>query len=188
MKLSTLLRRPSFAIALAILVIVAAVWTVTAIRAAQPESLDQRTYNVASQLQCPVCNGESVADASTQVAAEMRDVIRHKLSQGESEQQVLQYFHDNYGDTILENPPKQGFTMIIWAGPVVGLLVGLFLLRSVALHWRALAPGAPGGMALALQGGEATLSDDDLRRYRARLRRELAAEDGDTAFDGEEDD
>lgn len=175
MKLATLLRRPSFAIALIILALVVGLWTVTAIRAAQPQSLDQRTYEVASQLQCPVCNGESVADASTQVAAEMRDVIRHKLSQGESEQQVLQYFHDNYGDTILENPPKQGFTMIIWAGPVVGLLLGLFLLRSAATHWRAMAPAR---VALAGDAGDAALTDDDLHRYRSLLRRELAAEDG----------
>lgn len=179
MKLSALLRRPSFVIALVVFLLVAGVWSVTAVRAAQPQSLDQRTHDVASQLQCPVCNGESVADASTQVAAEMRDVIRHKLAQGESEQQVLQYFHDNYGDTILENPPKQGFTMIIWIGPFVGLLLGLFLLRSVALHWRAVAAGRQ-------QSGEdaedAALSDDDLRRYRTLLLRELASEDGDLGF------
>lgn len=185
MRLRTLLRRPSFALALGILVIVAAVWTVTAVHAAQPESLDQRTYDVGSQLQCPVCNGESVADASTQVAAEMRDVIRHKLAQGESEQQVLQYFHDSYGDTILENPPKQGFTMIIWAGPVVALLLGLFLLRSVALHWQALAPaGVPAGVGL--DPDEAVLSDDELRLFRSRLRRELELDD-DTLLSDEED-
>lgn len=182
MKLAALLRRPSFAVALVMLVLVAAVWTGTAVRASQPQSLDQRTYDVASQLQCPVCNGESVADASTQVAAEMRTVIRHKLSQGESEQQVLQYFHDNYGDTILENPPKQGFTTIIWVGPVVGLLLGLFLLRSVALHWRTLAPASA---AVAVDGAEAALNDDDLHRYRLLLRRELAAEEGDTSLFGE---
>lgn len=179
MKLSTLLRRPSFVIALVVLLLIAGIWSVTAVRAAQPQSLDQRTHDVASQLQCPVCNGESVADASTQVAAEMRDVIRHKLAQGESEQQVLQYFHDNYGDTILENPPKQGFTMIIWIGPVIGLLLGLFLLRSVALHWRAVAAG---GQQSGEDAENVALSDDDFRRYRALLRRELASEDGDLGF------
>lgn len=186
MKLSTLFRRPSYAIALVVLLLLASVWTVTAVRAAQPQTLDERTHDVASQLQCPVCNGESVADASTEVAAEMRDVIRHKLAQGESEQQVLQYFHDNYGDTILENPPKQGFTLIIWIGPVVGLLLGLFLLRGVALHWRA--ASASGLLSSPENAYDTALSDEDVLRYRELLRRELAAEDGEIAVPAKEGD
>lgn len=172
-------RQPSVLISLLVILAVAAVWCVTTIRAAQPQSLDQRAYDVGSQLLCPACNGESVADSSSQVAANMRAVIRQKLAAGQSEQQVLQYFHDRYGDTILERPPTQGFTLLIWIGPVIVLLAGLVVLRAVALRWRALKPALAG----TTNTSEDTHTMDELtegerNRYRALLQRELDAEEG----------
>ena len=184
MKPQTLLRRPSFLAAALILVAIAVVWGVTVVRAAQPKSLDQRTYEVASQLQCPVCNGESVADSSSPIAQTMRDLIRQKLNAGESEQQIIQEFHQRYGDTILESPPMQGFTLLIWLGPIVMLVAGLALLRSVARAWRApqTAAAAAGSGGGRLDGGGAGEGDDlseaDRERYLALLRREIEAEEG----------
>lgn len=180
MKLQTLLRRPSVLAAALILVAVAVVWSVTVARAAQPKSLDERTYEVARQLQCPVCNGESVADSSSPIAQTMRDLIHQKLAAGESEQQIIQEFHQRYGDTILETPPMQGFTLLIWLGPVVMLLAGLALLRSVARAWR-----APQLAGMAAQGSKSEdaaeddgLSDVERERYLALLRREIEIEEG----------
>ncbi len=173
-----LLCRPSSIAAALILLVVAVVWGVTIVRAAQPKSIDQRTYEVASQLQCPVCNGESVADSSSPIAQTMRDLIHQKLAAGESEQQVVQEFHLRYGDTILESPPMQGFTLLIWLGPVVMLLAGVVLLRAVAREWRA-ASMAGGGVA---DGGadeeDADLSDAERARYLAVLRHEIEVEEG----------
>ena len=181
----TLLRRPSIIAAALILLAVAAVWGVTVAHAAQPKTLDQRTYEVARQLQCPVCNGESVADSSSPIAQTMRDLIRLKLANGESEQQVIQEFHQRYGDTILETPPLQGFTLLIWLGPIVMLLAGLALLRAVAREWRirqrlaAVATAGDGGMGA--NGGDAgegyDLTEEERERYLALLRREIEAEE-----------
>lgn len=182
MKLQTLLRRPSVLAAALILVAVAAVWSVTVVRAVQPKTLDQRTYEVASQLQCPVCNGESVADSSSPIAQTMRDLIHQKLAAGESEQQVIQEFQQRYGDTILEKPPMQGFTLLIWLGPVVMLLAGLALLRSVARAWSASqvagAASEHGGSVGADVGEDDGLSDAERERYLAVLRREIEIEEG----------
>jgi cytochrome c-type biogenesis protein CcmH len=182
--LASLLRRPSSIAAALILLVVAAVWGVTVVRAAQPKSLDQRTYEVASQLQCPVCHGESVADSSSPIAQTMRDLISQKLAAGESEQQVVQEFHLRYGDTILESPPMQGFTLLIWLGPIVMLLAGLVLLRAVAREWHAPQPagmaggGGGGGVADGDAGEDAELSDAERTRYLALLRQEIEVEEG----------
>ncbi len=169
------LRRPATLVALAVFVALAAVWITTFVIAAQPQSLDQRVHDVASQLRCPSCNGESVADASTPVANQMRTVIREKLAAGESEQQVLADFRASYGDSILASPPPSGFTLVIWIGPALMLLAGIVVVVSAGREWRS-AP-AP---ALATEGaGEAVPVDGATReRLRAILLRELAAEEG----------
>jgi cytochrome c-type biogenesis protein CcmH len=176
--LSTL-RRPANLVALVILVAVGIVWAVTAIQAAHGQTLDQRTHDVAVQLQCPVCNGESVADAPSPVALEMRAVIRQKLAAGASEQEVLDYFEAKYGPAILESPPKQGFTWLIWLAPVIMFLAGIVLVVSVGREWRAAVAAqglAPGEDADTMD--TSAMTDDDRERYRRLLQRELDADEG----------
>lgn len=188
-KWLSLLRRPSMAVALLIFVAVGVVWGVTAAHASAPPTTDERVYTIGSQLQCPVCNGESVADAPSAVAQEMRSVIREKIAEGWTDQQILDYFHQRYGDTILETPPAQGFTAFIWLGPLLMLLAGAFIVWGAAREWsrRAIAAeAAPARAARATGNGharaaKAALSDDERRRYLAELRRELDLDEPATA-------
>jgi cytochrome c-type biogenesis protein CcmH len=186
-----LLRKPSIWVALGLILLVAIVWTVGAVRSSQPETLDQRTLDVARQLQCPVCHGESVADAPSPLAQEMRSLIREELSQGMSEQQVIAYFHARYGDQILEAPPVTGFTSLIWLGPLLILLLGAFMLLSLVREWRGQRAAGPAAMAAGPDpdhgevepdqdgaGSTSELSPEDRQHYLALLRRELAAEEG----------
>jgi cytochrome c-type biogenesis protein CcmH len=174
-RLSAAMHRPSILVATVILLAVVVVWGVTAIRAAQPQTLDQHVNAIASQLQCPACNGESVADSSAVVAQEMRAVIRGKVLAGASDQQILAYFQQRYGDTILESPPAQGFTALIWLGPPIALLAGLFIVFSVARSWRAAPAGGASDGADAME----VLGADERARYAALLRRELELDGAD---------
>jgi cytochrome c-type biogenesis protein CcmH len=179
-----LLRRPATLAALAVLVALAAVWTATFVIAAQPRSLDERMHDVASQLRCPTCNGETAADASTPVAAQMRAVIRQKLAAGESEQQVLADFRASYGDDILASPPPSGFTLFIWLGPALMLLAAGVVVVLAGREWRAMAssPVARGGHVDTdeVAGVNSADSADPAERERLRLllRRELAEDEG----------
>jgi cytochrome c-type biogenesis protein CcmH len=171
------LRRPTTLAALAVLLALAAVWVTTFVIAAHPQSLDQRTHEVASQLRCPTCNGETVADASTPVANQMRTVIRAKLAAGESEQQVLADFRASYGDSILASPPPSGFTIFIWVGPWLMLLAGIAVVTLAGRDWRA--AGAAARSVVADELGAANGEDlAERERLRTLLRRELAAEEG----------
>lgn len=173
------LRKPTVKVGLVALLALGVVWGVLLFRAAQPQTLDQRTRDVASQIQCPVCNGESVEDSPSGLAAEMRALIRQKLSEGESEQQVIQYFEARYGDSILEQPPLLGFTTLIWAPPVLMFLIGAYLIFVVGREW--------GGSRVALAGADADaehddetldLSDDERSNLRETLMRELERDEG----------
>ena len=186
-----LLRRPSVVVAVLLALMIAAVWAVAVVHAAAPPSEDQRVYTIASQLQCPVCNGESVADAPTPIASEMRSVIREKVREGWPDSQILAYFHTRYGDTILESPPFNGFTLIIWIAPLLVLMIGGFIVWMAGREW---AHGARPALVIAGTGaGSVVRAEEDTPRGAERdallreLRRELELDDvpgGDTGKEG----
>src|SRR6266852_2251765 len=168
-------RQPLFLL-LALLAVIAAIWSFTILTAARNETLDQRVHDVASQLKCPVCQGESVADSPSTISQQMRAVIRQQLQSGKSEQEVIQYFVSRYGSTILWSPPKQGFTMLAWIIPIAILLSGALLLVLVLRGWLT-------GKRIAQRSGDDTEAEDeqldhaDLQQFQAQLEQELAADD-----------
>lgn len=174
----SVLRRPSLVVAVLLALVVAAVWAVAVVHAAAPPTEDQRVYTLASQLQCPVCNGESVADAPTPIAEEMRSVIREKVRERWSDSQILAYFHTRYGDTILESPPFNGFTLIIWIAPLVVLLIGGFILWAAGREWaRGARPALAGaGAGTGTGTGAGIVADSPHGAERDTLLRELRRE------------
>ncbi len=97
---------------------------------------DQRLIHIAEQLQCPVCEGQSVAFSNSQLATEMRRTIEDQLAAGEEDAAIIQYFVDRYGVKILREPPRTGLLAWLWITPVAGFglaLIGLFWkLRQMA--------------------------------------------------------
>jgi len=99
------------------------------------DTVDEQTREIAKQLQCPVCNGSTVADSPSDLAGQMRSVIRQKVEAGESRDAIVQYFVDRYGDSILIEPPRRGFGLAVWLAPIVMLVVGVIILTSVLRGW-----------------------------------------------------
>lgn len=151
---------------------IAAFWSLLSLNAAAHKTLDQQVYEVASQLKCPVCQSESVADSPALIAQQMRGVIRQQLQSGRSEQQVLQYFIDTYGEQIAWSPPWQGFTLLAWLVPIALILIGAAFLFFTLREWRAIGPAAREDDAVQVD-----VDDQDLERYRKQLEEELAADD-----------
>jgi cytochrome c-type biogenesis protein CcmH len=115
-------------LSLVALVLLLAIWPLPA----HAQSIDDETRRIAQELQCPVCEGLSVADSPSQLAVQMRTVIRDKLTAGEREEQIRAFFVDRYGETVLRVPPRSGFTAIAWIAPYVALgLAFLFLFTTL---------------------------------------------------------
>jgi cytochrome c-type biogenesis protein CcmH len=108
--------------------------------------IDDGVRRIALQLQCPVCEGESIADSPSGLAADMRGVIRTKLMAGESDQQILDEFVASYGDGILTEPPKRGISLGVWIGPIIAVAVGAALVTVLLRGWHH-APLRPAGPA-----------------------------------------
>lgn len=97
--------------------------------------LEESYVRVARQLRCPVCQQLSILDSPADLAVEMRAVVRERLAAGESEEQVLAYFVSKYGQWVLLDPPKRGFNLVVWLGPLVLLVGGALVLAKVFAAW-----------------------------------------------------
>jgi cytochrome c-type biogenesis protein CcmH len=96
---------------------------------------EQTVYEIAAQLRCVVCQNLSVADSPSEMALQMRGVIKERLAAGERPDQVVRYFVDKYGDWILLSPPRQGFSLLVWIFPFVAVVVGLGIVALVLRRW-----------------------------------------------------
>jgi cytochrome c-type biogenesis protein CcmH len=87
--------------------------------------LEKRVDHVAQQLRCLVCQNQSIADSHAQLALDLKKEARTQLSQGRSEQEVIDFMVQRYGDFVLYKPPFNAATLLLWVGPFVLLAAGL---------------------------------------------------------------
>lgn len=138
-------------------------------RLATADALDDKVQEIGKVIQCPVCQGISVTDSPSELAGQMRALIRKKLEAGETRDQIVAYFVDRYGESILLEPPKQGLSLGIWAAPFIALALGavivFFAVRSWARGRQSEIEDLPG------------VSAEELRQYQERVQREVHRQD-----------
>jgi cytochrome c-type biogenesis protein CcmH/NrfF len=111
-------------VAYGLLVMVLATAGVAVWRSAAPRP--ETAGSIAADLLCPACQGESVAQSQSPMAAAMRVTIAQQLSAGRSAAQIRQYFVDRYGAGILADPPHGGLGVTLWLVPLL-IMTGLVL-------------------------------------------------------------
>lgn len=99
------------------------------------QTLDQRTQAIASQLRCPVCQGETIADSQADIAVAIRVLIRRELRAGESPNQITSFLLSRYPNIAL-TPASSGIGSVAWVAPPLLLLGGAGLLVTLIVDWR----------------------------------------------------
>ncbi len=99
---------------------------------------------VAKNLYCPVCPNTPLDVCETKACEDWRAQIRDELKAGWSEQQVVDYFVAQYGERVLAEPRRGGFTSLAWLLPVIGVLLGLILVWQVLKNWQGGRAAQPG--------------------------------------------
>jgi cytochrome c-type biogenesis protein CcmH len=134
-------------------------------RAVTPAVDEEAVTRIASQLRCVVCQNLSVADSPSEMAKQMRELIRERVARGDTPEQVVAYFVERYGEWVLLSPRPRGFTLLVWVAPFAALLGGLLVVLRVTHRWarRAAAAGGP--------AEPGTLTAEDRARVRAELDR-----------------
>jgi len=133
--------------------------TVVAAQEARPLAedpvLEAQVMRIAEELRCLVCQNETIAASHADLAVDLRKQIRQKLQQGQSQEQIIDFMLQRYGDFVLYRPPVKRSTWLLWGGP--------FLLLAVAL----------GGLVLTIRRrrslAAAPLQGEDAERARRLL-------------------
>jgi cytochrome c-type biogenesis protein CcmH len=100
------------------------------------EPTDDEVNAIAKQLYCPVCENIPLDVCPTQACAQWREIIRQKLVEGWTEDQIKQYFVDQYGDRVLATPPARGLNWLVYVLPPVVIVLGAYVLFRAVRGWR----------------------------------------------------
>jgi cytochrome c-type biogenesis protein CcmH len=120
-------------VALAVVVVVAL--TIGATRSSGPRTPADRVQHITSQLRCPLCQGETVADSNALISRDIRALVEQRVAEGQSDGQIIAYVVHQYPGTLLK-PPASGLGLIVWALPVVVVVAALGGLGLAFLRWR----------------------------------------------------
>ena len=91
-------------------------------------TLEDLAYDINKSLICPVCPGETIDQSQVELAKQMKQIVMAKVNAGWDKDQILQFFVDRYGEDVLAEPPKKGFSLILWiAPPTLIILSGIGL-------------------------------------------------------------
>ena len=127
---------PLFPLLLAVLTIAASFFAVAVVYAQTRLPTDDEVNAIAKQLYCPVCPNTPLDVCETQACKDWRAQIRDQLAAGWSEERIIDYFVTQYGERVLAEPGRKGFTALVWVLPVIAVLLGLAVVWQVLRSWR----------------------------------------------------
>jgi cytochrome c-type biogenesis protein CcmH len=128
----------------------------------QPTPSDDEVNAIAKRMYCPVCENIPLDVCATTACEQWREMIREKLMEGWTEEEIFDYFVTLYGDRVLSEPPRTGLNWLIYVLPPIFLLIGVYVIVRGFRTWKkpveSLAADAP---------------DTDQDAYISRLEEEL---------------
>jgi cytochrome c-type biogenesis protein CcmH len=119
-------------IALLTALIAPAAYAVTPDEILKDPVLEARARNLSRELRCMVCQNQSIDDSEAPLAKDLRVLVRERLSNGDSDKQVLDFLVSRYGEFVLLKPPFELHTLLLWSVSPAVLLIGIFALLVMA--------------------------------------------------------
>jgi cytochrome c-type biogenesis protein CcmH len=128
----------------AVLALLLALWLAAPALAVNPDeilpdpALEARARTISATLRCLVCQNESIDDSNADLARELRLIVRERLVAGYTDEQVVQYLVDRYGEYVLLKPVFAPHTLVLWAAAPLVLVIGGIAIVIAARRKRAL--------------------------------------------------
>ncbi len=125
------------------------------------EAERERYRELTKELRCPKCQNQDIADSNAPIAADLRREIFRMLGEGKSNQQIVDFMVDRYGDFVRYKPALTAKTWLLWFGPAALLLGGIGVMAVIVRKRRAPA-----------SNGSADLSPEERERLAKLLDKE----------------
>ena len=87
-----------------------------------------RARDISKNIRCLVCQNQSIDDSSAPLAKDLRALIRIKVQENDTDEEIYKFLTDRYGDFILLKPPFKISTFLLWSLPFVFVIIGIFIL------------------------------------------------------------
>ena len=84
-------------------------------------------YKLNDELRCLVCQNQNIAESNADLAKDLRREIYKMINEGQTEDQIVDFMVQRYGDYVLYRPPFKPLTWLLWFGPAVIFFIGLFI-------------------------------------------------------------
>jgi cytochrome c-type biogenesis protein CcmH len=127
-----------------LLALVKTTWAVNPNEVLSDPVLEQRARELSVEIRCLVCQNQSIDDSDAELAKDLRVLVRELLVEGKTNQEILDYLVERYGEFVLLKPRFGTHTLVLWAIPLVALLIGCGLLfRHARKSKQELVPAEP---------------------------------------------
>ena len=91
-----------------------------------------REYNLFKEIRCLVCQGQTIHESNSELAEDIKLLIREKIVEGESDDQIKQFLVEKYGEWVLMTPQFNQYTYLLWGSPLIIFILGFwFILKKV---------------------------------------------------------
>ena len=89
---------------------------------------EERFQNLTNELRCLVCQNQTIAESNATLAVDLKKQVAKQITEGKSDQEILQFMEERYGEFVLYNPPISAENSLLWLGPFIVLVIAVFVL------------------------------------------------------------
>jgi cytochrome c-type biogenesis protein CcmH len=100
--------------------------------------MQARYERLIAETRCVTCQNQSIKDSNAFIAADLRREIQRLMSEGKSDEEIVEFLVTRYGDFVLYRPRMAGKTMLLWIAPFAFILFAIFVFIRVLRHRMAL--------------------------------------------------
>ena len=96
-----------------------------------------KTREISQNIKCLVCQNQSIDESNSEIAKDLKVLIKNKLKNGVSDDEIYNFLRDRYGDSILLKPPLKTNTILLWFLPFIILVFGsFFVIRFLKSNYK----------------------------------------------------
>ena len=90
--------------------------------------LENRARNLSKGIRCLVCQNQSIDDSDSELAKDLRKIIRIKIVEGKKDKEINDFLVEKYGNFILMKPPFYSETFLLWSSPFIIVFIGFMII------------------------------------------------------------